>query len=205
LAERAHPDDINFKNRVVLRRKWKILPYIQYVKNPWRTAFFYRYKWANQYCKGKDVLDVPCGMGWGTSLMRGCKSLIGVDLSEEAIDVAKKRYGEKSDFIVGDMRKLDFEDSSFDVIICMEGIEHVSVDAGEEFFCEANRLLRSGGQLLLSSPYPKAGKHSGNPYHVYEYKPEEIEPIIEKHFKIIGTHAKDVAAMEIHFYCANKK
>ena len=88
-------------------------------------------------------------MGWGTSLINGAKRITGVDISEEAVAEANRRYGNLATFKIGDMCNLDFEDESFDVISCLEGIEHVPMEIGEMFLKESERLLRPDGILLL--------------------------------------------------------
>ncbi len=133
----------------------------------------WRYAWDNQHCQGKDVVDIPCGMGWGTSLIRGARSLKGIDISVEAIAEARGRYGAHAEFGVGDMSHVGVGDLSCDVVSCLEGIEHVPVDVGQKFLAEAHRILRPNGLMLLSSPYCRTKAHSGNPYHIHEYTPDE--------------------------------
>jgi ubiquinone/menaquinone biosynthesis C-methylase UbiE len=72
------------------------------------------------------------------------------------------------------MSRLEFPDCSFDIVACLEGIEHVSIEVGAKFLREAYRILRPGGQLFVTSPHPKTGGHSGNPFHVHEYRTEEL-------------------------------
>ena len=51
-------------------------------------------------------------MGWGTSLIRGTKSVVGVDINAEAILEAKQRYeGRVTEFKHGDMENLEFPSS----------------------------------------------------------------------------------------------
>ena len=66
---------------------------------------------------GKKVLMLGCGTGEESLLLRefGASDIIGVDLSEESIRLAKESYPE-CEFIVGDMHKLPFNDKSFDFI-----------------------------------------------------------------------------------------
>ena len=143
-------------------------------------------------------------MGWGTSLIRGTRSLRGYDLSPDAIDEAKSLYGKKAIFEVGDMAKLDLPDASVDVVSCLEGIEHVPVEVGQKFLAEAHRVLRPGGRLLISSPYCRAAAHSGNPYHIHEYQPEEIQLLIGSYFKIENCERRDVDVMTVLYLTCQK-
>jgi 2-polyprenyl-3-methyl-5-hydroxy-6-metoxy-1,4-benzoquinol methylase len=164
MAERAHPDDSGFQDKWDFCLRRGFLPWIRVKRNPYRKAFMWRYKWVSKNCRNKEVLDVPCGMGWGTSLIRGAKSVVGVDINAEAISEAKQRYeGRVAEFKLGDLGNLEFPSSSFDVVSCLEGIEHVPVEIGEKFIQESKRVLRPEGVLLLSSPYCRTMAHSGNP------------------------------------------
>ncbi len=164
MAERAHPDDSGFQDKWDFCLRRGFLPWIRVKRNPYRKAFMWRYKWVSKNCRNKEVLDVPCGMGWGTSLIRGAKSVVGVDINAEAISEAKQRYeGRVAEFKLGDLGNLEFPSSSFDVVSCLEGIEHVPAEIGEKFIQESKRVLRPEGVLLLSSPYCRTMAHSGNP------------------------------------------
>jgi ubiquinone/menaquinone biosynthesis C-methylase UbiE len=204
MAERAHPLEPGFQDRWVFRLRKGFLPWISKVRSPYRAAFMWRYNWVSAYCFNKDVIDVPCGMGWGTSLIRGTRSLRGYDLSPDAIDEAKSLYRKKATFEVGDMAKLDLPDASVDVVSCLEGIEHVPVEVGQKFLAEAHRVLRPGGRLLISSPYCRTAAHSGNPYHIHEYQPEEIQLLIGSYFKIENCERRDVDVMTVLYLTCQK-
>lgn len=184
--ERAHPDEPAFRHlgwRVGLRRGW--VPWIFPPKrNRFRDEFLWRYNWIAPYCEGKTVLDVPCGMGWGTSLIANTSRLVGIDIAEDAIAEAKQRYGHQAEFKVGSMADLPFPDKTFDVICCLEGIEHVPVDIASNFLADAARVLKTGGRLLLSTPYCPDGQHSGNEHHIHEYQPDEMREKISPLFTI---------------------
>jgi 2-polyprenyl-3-methyl-5-hydroxy-6-metoxy-1,4-benzoquinol methylase len=196
MAERAHPKHFNWFRK---SRLFGIIPFISF--NPYRKALFWRYKIANKYCDGKIVLDVPCGMGWGTSLLKRARHITGVDISKEAIIEAKKLYPVVASFQVGSMDLLDFKNKSFDVVVCLEGIEHVSEQVGDKFLNECKRVLKNGGLLILSSPYPVKGSHSGNPYHIKEYTVEEIEEkLTSANFKILSKESRQVSEIIITIF-----
>lgn len=206
MAERAHPDDPGFRDKLNFRLRRGFIPWIKVEQSPYKAAFHWRYKWVSQYCNKKAVLDVPCGMGWGTSLIKGAKRITGVDISQEAVSEANHRYRNLATFKTGDMSSLAFEDESFDVISCLEGIEHVPVEIGEKFLKESERLLRPSGILLLSSPYCRTMAHSGNPYHIHEYQPDEIRAVVSGRFSIEETISRDVDVMTVlYMRCRVKK
>lgn len=182
--ERAHPDAPGFRMpfSFVLRRG--IIPWIRYKPSPGRSALKWRYAYVRRYARNKDVLDVPCGMGWGTSLITRARSVVAIDKCEEAIREAQKRYPSAARFMVGDMQELSVASSSFDVVSCLEGIEHVTESVAIAFLREVRRVLRDSGTLILSSPFVPGGTHSGNPHHLREYQPHELRALIADHFTI---------------------
>lgn len=164
MAERAHPEDSGFREGSI-----------------YRENFFKRYAFACKYTVGKDILDIPCGVGWGTSLL-SAKSKIGIDISPEAIDYAKSHYT-GIDFRLGNMNNIPLPDDSIEIIVCLEGYEHVTKEIGISFLQEAARILKKEGLLILSCPViPPNGKHSGNPYHLYEPTKKGIDKVLSSSF-----------------------
>lgn len=111
-----------------------------------------RYRWAAGLARGLDVLDIPCGVGYGTSLLAGAgaRHALGVDVSPDTIDEARERAGDFADFVVGDLRDLPPEDRSFDLVTCFETIG-IGADL-DRALDELRRVLRPDGVLLLSAP-----------------------------------------------------
>jgi ubiquinone/menaquinone biosynthesis C-methylase UbiE len=178
MAERAHPDLKGFQDR-----------FFGLIKSKYKKNLLKRYLFCNKYIKNKIVLDIPCGMGWGTSLLKGYKACYGVDIDKNSIIEANKKYKKQNlKFMQGDMTSIDFKSNFFDVVICLEGIEHITYREGQKFLLEARKILKKNGLLIASSPLLREKKyHSGNIYHLYEYKENEIHEIIEKKgFKIIN-------------------
>ena len=96
-------------------------------------------------------------------------------------------------------------DASLDVVCCLEGIEHVPVEVGRKFLDESRRVLAPGGTLLLSSPYCRVRAHSGNPYHIHEYGPEEIRAEVERNFAIDEVIERDVDILRILYIRATRR
>src|SRR5438132_9591777 len=80
---------------------------------------------------GLRVLEIGCGMGTdGAQFAKAGADYTGVDLTEAAIDLARKRFavsGLKGEFCVSDAEKLDFADGSFDVVYS-HGVLHHTPD-----------------------------------------------------------------------------
>ncbi|TSC59867.1 MAG: Methyltransferase type 12 [Parcubacteria group bacterium LiPW_15] len=103
---------------------------------------------------GISVLDFGCGKGEIIGEMRklnpGAK-YFGADVSEAAIDFASGKYAGVDFVKIEDGGQLPFADNSFDFIFTSEVIEHV-YDT-ENAFREMARVLKPGGELLLTCPY----------------------------------------------------
>ena len=197
MAERAHPESKYFKPQWKFRLRKGFIPWLTRKESPYAKAAKWRFKWVADHCIDMDVLDIPCGMGWGTSFLKHPKSVVGVDVSEEAIREARSRYSRVGEFKTGSMEVLNFPDESFDRVVCLEGIEHVDLDIGRRFIAEAHRILRAGGKLLISSPYCADGTHSGNPFHIHEYQPEEILGLLSDKFTIHSKIEREVDKMHV--------
>ena len=78
MAERAHPHDKGFQNT-----------FFGLINNPYRKALFERYSYCNEYIIQKEVIDVPCGTGWGTSLLKNARNIIGIDIDQDSIDLTR--------------------------------------------------------------------------------------------------------------------
>ena len=109
----------------------------------------------------KQVLDVGCGGGILSESMaaRGA-TVTGIDLAEKPLKVAQLHLLESGRQV--DYRKISAEDlarerpASFDVVTCMEMLEHVPDPASNISACAT--LAKPGGQIFFStiSRNPKA-------------------------------------------------
>jgi len=113
---------------------------------------FARYKFASQYVRGKEVLDIACGVGYGSKLLKeaGAENVDGVDLSGEAIDYAKIHYRTNGvNFFVASAESY-LPDKKYDVIISFVTIEQITdfKAALRNFY----NLLKPKGILIISSP-----------------------------------------------------
>jgi SAM-dependent methyltransferase len=140
-----------------------------------------RYIFAGEYVSGKDVLDVACGTGVGTSFLRGAgaRSAWGLDIDPGAIAYAKERYPECK-FAQSDATDLCLPDGSIDVVVCFETLEHIKDQ--RKFLMECQRVLRPGGTFICSTPNKPVYRWQGaNPFHVRELTVHEFVELISMH------------------------
>lgn len=115
-----------------------------------------------------SALDIGCGPGELIAMFRthfpGLKTLVGVDLSPEAVEKNKSRFRGV------DFHALNIEQGSlsntFDLILCSEVIEHLQ--DRRTAFENMSKMLSPGGHLLISCPVGKVyptEKHFGHTTH----------------------------------------
>ena len=82
----------------------------------------HRYAIAIDLAKGKDVLDIASGEGYGSNLLANtAKSVTGVDISESVIEFAKKKYTRNNlSFKVGSTSNIPLENDSVDLLVSFE-------------------------------------------------------------------------------------
>jgi SAM-dependent methyltransferase len=147
------------------------------------------YDFAGSFVADRQVLDYGCGTGYGTHCLASrCTSIVGVDVSHDAIDIARTRYvAERLTFqhvFPVEDSPLPFADSSFDVVLSFQVIEHVPDP--DRYLAEVCRLLKDDGVLLLATPdrttrlLPR--QRPWNRYHRVEYDSGGLERLLKSHF-----------------------
>lgn len=118
--------------------------------NPLRFEYFDRFipNW-----QGLKVLDVGCGGGYTCEFLaqRGAR-VTGIDPSAACIEVAKSHAEEMGltiDYHVGLGETLPFEDDSFDVVVCVDVLEHVQSVAAT--VTEISRVMQPGGLFCFDT------------------------------------------------------
>jgi SAM-dependent methyltransferase len=146
---------------------------------------WHRYLIAREHVKGKRVLDVASGEGYGTHLLSGvAESVVGVDLSADAVAHASKKYTSHNlQYIAASCTQIPQPDHSFDVIVSFETIEHIREQ--EAFLREINRLLKPDGLFIISSPnrveYSEKTGYK-NEYHVKELDRAELKALLDQYW-----------------------
>lgn len=158
-----------------------------------------RYAIAKNLCKGKMVLDVASGEGYGSFLLKkwGAKHVDAIDIDAETVEKASQMFGsEDVCFLCHTAEKLPFPDYSFDLITSFETIEHL--DYPEKFLAEIKRVLKPDGIIVLSCPndpyyYPEEG--SSNPFHKKKYSFFDFKEMAEQY---LGYHVKYYLAFAVN-------
>lgn len=162
--------------------------YLPTVQGKIRMEHYHRYGVALDTVIGKDVLDLACGEGYGSALLaRVAHSVVGVDISAEAVSHASSTYARGNlAFRLGSASSLEFLDGVFDVVVSFETIEHL-IEQGQ-MLAEIRRVLRPEGFLLISSPnrpvYAEE-RDERNEFHVKELDMDEFNALLRERFPAI--------------------
>jgi SAM-dependent methyltransferase len=156
-----------------------------------------RYVFALPWCEGRDVLDVACGVGYGTALLATVAArVVGGDVDEESIAYARSRYGgDNVDFVALDAAALPFEADAFDTVCSFETIEHLP--DRDAYLAEVARVLRPGGTYLVSTPRVDRTTHTpANPFHRVEFSRADFEALLRRFFaevELYGQRRRETA------------
>jgi len=126
-----------------------------------------RYELAHQLLPHDiAVLDLFCGNGYGSSLLSKNRTVLGVDGSKPAIEIADRCFRRSGARF--DARCYPFDDQrEYDAIVSYESIEHVP--DGGEFFRFLVQHLRPGGWILYSTPNEELLPFNRN-VHIHHYR-----------------------------------
>jgi len=171
--------------------------------NPFSTQpAVQRYLFASQFIKNKIVLDVACGIGYGSDTMKIAQPsaiVVGGDGYFNGLTYGKNVYKKQIKFFQLDALHLPFADSTFDVIVSMETIEHLT--NLNEFLKEVNRVLKIGGLFVCSTPNrlftERIGGTGDNPFHLKEFVVEELEKILLKYFNNLKFYGQKSVGSDI--------
>jgi SAM-dependent methyltransferase len=161
-------------------------------ENYWYRRHLVVYEWIAARVAGLRVVDMACGEGYGSDVLAaaGARSVVGVDANPEAHEHARLRYVRDNLRFERDMVERFAEPC--DAIVFLQTIEHVQ-DPGA-LLDRFRALLEPGsGVAYVSTPNvltlaPPGAERSGNPWHVYEYRPEEFAALCRAHFPRVELH-----------------
>lgn len=150
---------------------------------PHETYWFQRhviaYRMAAGHVPGAAVLDAGCGEGYGLAMLRdaGARSVMGVDLDEQAVAHATARYaGPAVQVLRRELMDLPLADDEIDVTVSFQVIEHLHDIPG--YLASLRRVTRPGGTILIATPnrltFTPDSDVPVNPFHTKEFTADEL-------------------------------
>lgn len=142
-----------------LKKTWEQVPPDYYEKGIKTNIFqfiWHSWKWATMKrilekinLRPTKILDVGCASGHITEKIAKLfpnSQVFGLDAYEQAVKLGKKLH-QGIYLKVGDVHKLPFRDETFDLITCIETLEHL--ENPEKALLEIKRVLKKNGKVLV--------------------------------------------------------
>lgn len=143
------------------------------------------YEFLKDKARGKKVLDVGCGDGYGAKYLADTAlEVTAVDYERDVILAARAKYNRPNlKFFAMDAGAMSFEDNSFDVVCSFQVIEHIPEPDIARYLSEIKRVLKPEGAFYLSTlnveqaMKPKKA-YKKNPAHCREFVSGELEGLL---------------------------
>jgi SAM-dependent methyltransferase len=187
----------------------KVLWDREYSSGTWsfndKTANDCVYPYLEEYARGGSILDLGCGSGNTANelISSAYGSYLGVDISDIALDKARRRSGasgrsSKNRFLHADFLKYRPE-QTFDVILLRESLYHVPLGSVKPTLDRYSERLIEGGVFIVRIATKADGKDKSRPMAMLR--------IIESGFDILkrGQHGKSMATVVVFRPTASTK
>lgn len=140
-----------------------------------------RYQFAASFLNKEDhALDICCGSGYGTNVLRqSCEKALGVDRNEAMLAFSQTKYPD-CDFYRADINQFHIG-LAWDILTMYECLEHLAKEDGLALIAKAAKGCRR--MLFLSSPCDS--KRDINQWHLSEWTDKELEAELRKYFHTV--------------------
>lgn len=131
-----------------------------------------------KYAPSSDTaLDVGCGVGSNYGVISDAASrVIGLDISQDALDTTLAPYDEK---VLASVEKMPLPDGSVDTVVCFDVLEHVDDHVAVK---DIYRVLRPGGSAFVTVPAFDSLWNENDDYghHLRRYRKVEIVKVFKE-------------------------
>lgn len=151
-----------------------------------RAWYVRREIWRLTTALGKTprVLDAGMGFGQYSDLMKRILNqpeIVGLEIDRQHF-YGNEQYFRAAEppvkFTVGDVQRLPFAASEFDLILSVDVMEHIEDDVAT--FAEFSRVLRRGGVFVMHTPRIKPGSTTDEPAHNHH---DDQKWTVDEHFR----------------------
>ena len=149
-----------------------------------------RYKFAARILDGNDtVLDAGCGHGLGSVMLsKFARSVTGLDADHELVNYCQDTYAriQNLSFMQGDLRDLSGLKGQFDTVVCLDVIEHFTMEDAQVVLDNLAGALTSRGMLVIGTPNARSqefGSDRRRQTHVFEYDYSAFREMLGARFK----------------------
>lgn len=136
----------NNKFKVKADYEWQAFSSLNPLRKWWKQKLLNKVLALTYGHEDLAALVIGCG---SSPLITHFSNAIGIDIDPGKIEFMKRKASCQK-FLVMDARDLRFEDSSFDLIFCLEVIEHIK--ECDKVMSEIRRVLKGRGKAIISTP-----------------------------------------------------
>jgi len=146
-----------------------------------------------KHSKARLILDIGCAEGFITNYLSQLQAqVIGIDI-DQSLKIAKNKV-KNADFIQASITHLPFKDGTFEAATLLEILEHLPNAAINKGIAEVNRVLKSGGTLIVSVPYKEkitytrcihCGKLTPLYGHLQSFDENKIASLLPENYKMV--------------------
>jgi SAM-dependent methyltransferase len=149
-------------------------------ENYWFRRHEIVYALLRERCRGRSVLEAGAGEGYGADMIAEVAArVVGLDYDASAAAHVRARYPRVA-MVRANLAGLPIADSSVDVVVNFQVIEHLWDQI--QFLRECRRVLRPGGELLISTPnritFSPGRDTPLNPFHTRELNAAELGELL---------------------------
>jgi ubiquinone/menaquinone biosynthesis C-methylase UbiE len=180
---------------------------IEGTRNVWRKnrvkIDFVLRKTRKYFMNAKTACELGVGDGYLLSRLRKLGlAVTGIDISEYCIENIREEHVHESDnirLIVGDVTTVQLAENQFDVIACLDVLEHIPGNGLGETLCKLKRSLTDDGKIIATLPLgenlqesmvmcPKCGHRFHRIGHHHSFRDRtDVAGLFEGTFRIIET------------------
>lgn len=156
------------------------------------------YHKASEIISG-NVLEIGTGEGYGAEILAPhATRFITIDKTtpENLYQAANVEFAEAA------VPPILAANNSFDYVVSFQVIEHIKRDF--DFVREVHRVLKPGGKFIVTTPNAPMSL-TRNPWHVREYRPEELTNILECHFSSVESFGVFGNEKVMEYYEKNRR
>jgi SAM-dependent methyltransferase len=133
-------------------------------------------------CRDRSVLEAGAGEGYGADMIADvARRVVAVDYDSSAAVHVRRRYPRVA-MLRGNLAALPVAGETIDVVVNFQVIEHLWDQL--EFLRECRRVLRPGGELLISTPnritFSPGRDTPLNPFHTRELSAAELDELLRE-------------------------
>ncbi|MCK9282343.1 MAG: class I SAM-dependent methyltransferase [Melioribacteraceae bacterium] len=153
------------------------------------------------------IIDVGCGDARFLKELQNTEKfdLHGVDYSEKAISFAKLLLPDVTFFVADLGSESDFPNDTYDIVFMIETLEHIVPDNIPAMLTEIKRILKPGGEFIVTVP---SDALPPGPKHYQHFSAKKLEDTLKDHFEVIEIVGQDKMGFHplklVYFFLDNK-